>query len=396
MCYDTERVNTGRHSGVAFRIKQLLEKEMLDCPCRRHVYEIFLGTAFHIAVEFGAPTEQPTIKIFERFKKQYYEGQFDQNVYDTINGDKYFQSPNLSKREINDLVTFSTRILPTLTNSRNEYQELCKLVIILLTPAELCQYKIQAPGAYNRARFMNRIIYSIKIYLYRKQFDLDIHELTGIQQFILFILKCYLKPWLETPFIEKAPKNDIEMIQNTRKLAKIIPNIVDAVLKKVKNHLWYLSHINVAFAFFDDNVSNREKREMIQNLRRPSLSNPRADPNRRYIEDIIDLSKITLANSVSSKTKVFFKITGIAEDFLKIDPENWHESPCYLIAQKNIRDLVCVNDPAERSIALYQAVKDRSNNEVGKHNLVQVVEKSRSKFKKLRKMDILEAYAYAN
>lgn len=154
-----------------------------------------------------------------------------------------------------------------------------------------------------------------------------------------------------------------------------------------------MSDVNVAFALFDDQVSHENKRQIVRNLIKPRLSNPKTDPNRRNVENIADLKKITLSNCVTTRTKFFFRIIGASGEFFNVLPKNWDQDPSYINAKKIVNDLVCINDAAERNIALYQSVKDKANKEVQRQNLVQVVERSRSKFKKLRKMDVLEAYS---
>lgn len=54
---------------------------------------------------------------------------------------------------------------------------------------------IQAPEAYHCARWMAKLIYSLKIYLFRSQFKLTSKELRGLRQFSQFVVTVYLKAW---------------------------------------------------------------------------------------------------------------------------------------------------------------------------------------------------------
>lgn len=390
VCFDTEAVNSGRLNGVVIRLQRLMNKMLCPFACRHHIYEVFLGAAFDASVEFGVKSESPKIIIFENFAAQYSKPEFDKDDYSTVHDDRNFEAA-LGADKINDLVTFCRNILPKLTNSRNEYSELAKLVIILLSRKDDCELKINKPGAYTRARFMNRIIYSIKIYLYRNQIDLCPNDLKNIREFLLFSLKAYLKFWFETPIVSLAPNNDILFIKEVLALEPVIPQIVQEVLGKIINHLWYLSSINVALAFFDQNVSNKTKREMIKKLNVPVLSNPTHNPLRLIVADQNELKNISLAKLSTSKTKTFFEITGINCDFLDLDPKYWKDNEQFQNAQKEVNNLVCVNDPAERAIALYQRCKDHIIKDTGRSDLVQVVEKSQKVYKKLRRTDILDA-----
>lgn len=153
-CFDTEAVNSGRMNGVIVRLGRLLEKELIAFACRHHVYEVFLGIAFHISVERGLKSDSPKINIFEKFAEEYSRPNFDKLGYSTIQNDTYFKAM-CTREEIEDIVAICRNVLPKLTNSRNEYSELARLVIILLSPKNECQFKINKPGAYTRARYMN-------------------------------------------------------------------------------------------------------------------------------------------------------------------------------------------------------------------------------------------------
>jgi hypothetical protein len=45
-------------------------------------------------------------------------------------------------------------------------------------------------------------------------------------------------------------------------------NLSEVTLKKIINHLWYLSPESVGFAFFDDEISDNTKIKMIQALKK--------------------------------------------------------------------------------------------------------------------------------
>lgn len=160
---------------------------------------------------------------------------------------------------------------------------------------------------------MNRIIYSIKIYLFRNQTKVNAIELKNIRHFLYFVNKVYIKLWFQTPFTSSAPNNDLTFIRKTIALTSKIPTIVTA--EKNKNHLWYLNSVNAALGFFDDNVTIEMKREMVRHLDRPCLSNPHANSLRLVVDDIRAFEQITLPNLISIKTRSFFQQAGICADW---------------------------------------------------------------------------------
>ncbi|XP_074106837.1 uncharacterized protein LOC141532405 [Cotesia typhae] len=66
MCFDTTAVNTGIHHGTCKEIEKVLGKELIWLPCRHHIYEIILRSAFEV---YWPVSSGPNVPIFGRFKK---------------------------------------------------------------------------------------------------------------------------------------------------------------------------------------------------------------------------------------------------------------------------------------------------------------------------------------
>ena len=79
---------------------------------------------------------------------------------------------------------------------RDDYKELLQLALLFLgEPLTVADVYIHAPGAFHRARWMAKIIYCFKIFLFRAQFHLSLRELSDLREFNIFIMKIYLKTW---------------------------------------------------------------------------------------------------------------------------------------------------------------------------------------------------------
>ena len=108
-----------------------------------------------------------------------------------------------------------------------------------------------------------------------------------------------------------------------------------------------------------------------------------------------------LSDFVSKNTLLFFetllneKITGITKRFLKSDPGTWNKNDEYVSARNIVKNLLVVNDIAERGIALmtrYNAVL--THQEEQKQFLLQIMENHYKKlptnnFSKSRFIDYL-------
>lgn len=391
MCCDTENTNTGVGKGAAIFLEQFLKKELLLTPCRHHIFEIILAAVFVNTVEPKGLVFGPTIKIFEDFCKAFFDPEFVKTQYRGCRSDRFFKKL-ISDEELDRIRGFCRDQLLK-HNPRSDYVELLKLTLILvLKPEDSQGMNVQAPGSYNRARFMGRILYCIKIYLYRSQLVMEDSVLDSIRRFLVFFLKSYIENWFKAGIAISSPYNDLKMLKNISELREILPTSAEAALQKLLKHLWYLSETVVALSFFDDDVPNVIKEQMVARLEsRPIQGNPKRAQLTYSTREFID--HLSISEFVSSKTMRFFAITGINSEFLAIPPHEWKRNQIFQEARDAAKKMVVVNDCAERSIALYQNYRDRCKEEIQMASLIQVAEEERKIYKKMRKGDIIEQLA---
>ncbi|XP_074106832.1 uncharacterized protein LOC141532401 [Cotesia typhae] len=70
MCFDTTAVNTGIHNGTCKAIEKTLGRELIWLPCRHHIFEIILRSAFEV---YWPVSSGPNVPMFGRFKKSWDE-----------------------------------------------------------------------------------------------------------------------------------------------------------------------------------------------------------------------------------------------------------------------------------------------------------------------------------
>src|SRR6218665_2970575 len=100
----------------------------------------------------------------------------------------------------------------TAFHPRDDYRELLQLSLLFFGAEPNGDVHIQAPGACQRARWMAKLIYSLKIYLFRSQFRLTKHGLSSLGHFTTSVLKVYLKAWFTSPCAPSAPQNDLLLL----------------------------------------------------------------------------------------------------------------------------------------------------------------------------------------
>ena len=148
---------------------------------------------------------------------------------------------------------------------RDDYKELIELTLTVLgMPLTFIHWR--APGSIHRARWMAKLIYSKKIYLFHTQ---DVVKLTKkeklqLERLVHFGVLLYTKSWISTPQAPEAPAQDLQLWYDLKTYAQINPKIGTAARKVVENHLWCLSDELVGLALFSDNVSAEEKLAVVQ------------------------------------------------------------------------------------------------------------------------------------
>ena len=68
------------------------------------------------------------------------------------------------------------------------------------------------PGSLHRARWMAKLIYAIKIFLFYERFSLK-RKKNGLLQFLLFVTQVYFKVWFQTPQAVYEPRIDFQLLK---------------------------------------------------------------------------------------------------------------------------------------------------------------------------------------
>jgi hypothetical protein len=324
----------------------------------------------------------PNIKLFERFSASW--NHIDNSFYEPAMNDDSLSAELQAVRD--DLISFFRQHLQD-NHPRDDYRELLQLAMLFLGDEQSNGIHINTPGAYHRAHWMAKIIYSLKIYLFRSQFKLTASELSGLKQFNMFVVRLYLKAWYTCTLPTCAPRNDLQLLKDLVAYRKVSKSIANAALQTFLCHLWYLSESLVGLAFFDSEVSVMDKAEMVAALSKEGEDNPLP----RVTLDEQRISETRLADFVNQGTKKFFDSLNISQNFLLHDPNLWNSNDEYVTAQTKLKKLKVVNDAAERGVALIQSFNSvLTNQEEQKQFLLQVVESHRQKFPEPKKSVIVQ------
>jgi hypothetical protein len=241
MCFDTTSVNTGLKSGVCIRLEGLLNRQLLWLACRHHMMELILAKVFSLC--FGS-SKSPDIPILKRFRSS----------WSKVNCDDYkvmvFDNSTVS------FVASATEFFTEFTNYdllvRDDYREVLELTMLVIgVSPERVHWR--APGPVHHARWMAKLIYALKMYLFRHQrnaFALTAREQQQLQRFVQFGVLIYAQVWLQAPLAIEAPGLDLGLWKCLERYKAVDNNLASTAQKVLENHLWYLSHELVGLALF--------------------------------------------------------------------------------------------------------------------------------------------------
>lgn len=116
----------------------------------------------------------PEILLFKRFKEQWWF--IGPDNFQPAVTDSYVE--NLVATSRDDIISFATKHLEV-HQPRDDYQEFLELSLIFLGSSPKRGIHFQAPGAMHRARWLAKVLYSIKIWLFREQFKMTAVEQKG-------------------------------------------------------------------------------------------------------------------------------------------------------------------------------------------------------------------------
>jgi hypothetical protein len=150
----------------------------------------------------------PTIPIFDEFQKKW--PTIDQKKISPLE-DRVLSEP-FGKRLMKETIVF-LKAVQEKKQIRDDYQELVDLAHICLgvEPGGRRDYQFKFPGANHRARWMSKILYTFKIYLFRKQFLQQRSEQLKMKKMSIFFALVYVPAWMSCSSAADAPSNDLSL-----------------------------------------------------------------------------------------------------------------------------------------------------------------------------------------
>jgi len=378
ICFDTTSSNTGRLSGACVILQQLLGRSLLHLACRHHILELIAGAAF---TESLGASSAPEILLFKRFQTNW---KFvDQDRFENSTTDPVTESLLADVKE--ELIDFLQMAL-TQIQPREDYRELVELALIFLGKTPSRGIRFAAPGPMHQARWMSKVIYTFKVWMFRSQFRLTAREVRGLRDLCVFFAKLYVRSWMTAPVAATAPQNDLSLLQSLLAYEGIHAGISKATSRKLGGHLWYLSEELVGLSFFDNNVVPEIKDRMVSAMEDIDGDE---DPPKRIDVTLNMLGDKSVADFTTKNTRSLFHKLSLPQGFLQIPASEWETNEEYQAARETVKMLAVTNDHAERGVALVQGcLGHMSKDEDQLQCLLQVVADHRKRFPQALKRNL--------
>lgn len=361
---DTTATNTGCKGGVCKLLQELIGRELIWFPCRHHVAELVLGSVIQ---PWEGSSTGPDVQLFDSFKRKWDKGEI---VKDKFNS--YFEGRKPSdkkSKQIQNLFSVSIKFIEAELGKkkqiRDDYQEL--LILARAFHGKEANLNIKKPGCTSRARWMQKAIYCLKMYLFRKQKSAAIHEVQLLENICLFIVFVYIPYWYDCTTALHTLQNDLDFIKSIKDFKNIDEKISAVAFDKFAghkggSHLWYMGYHLSALGFFDDRISTNDKRKMVEQLRK---DNPSAtEYNKRRFPFLEKEKNYEIIDFISKTTLEFFDIMKLDKSFFEKDPADWENDESYQKSKEAISYLHVVNDAGERALSNIKKITARKEEKI--------------------------------
>lgn len=284
-----------------------------------------------------------------------------------------------------------------MSQPRDDYRELLLLCLVFLDSFSEENFSFKRPGAMHHARWMSKAIYSLKIFLFRHQFNLLAQEEKNLRRICIFVISFYIRVWYNSTSAIQAPNNDLEFMKNLIHSKNVDPPVLQRACQKMIEHLWYLNEELVILSLFDSNVSVDVKKKIVMAIKNRESSSPmrqRYEVTEKNLESLLqkDLSEFVSKNSVE-----LFSKFDLPCDFLEDDVSTWCSNDSYKECLEHFNTLKVTNDVAERGVALIEEYNNwLTKDEEQLQYLLQVVREHRLRYPNYNKTTLQQDQFNAN
>ena len=413
ICYDTAATNTGWRNGIGVQFDRLIGRTLVKFSCRHHSHERVINDVY---LAFFKSSPAPEVEGSKVFQTACATLKIDQLRPSPGTDDEELAFSSRFLLLANSKGPVLNRLLDG-DFARQDYKEMIELSLWFLGEFKGdMSYKLKPGTAVSEARWMGKIIYRLKKFLLRDVLPLKELELEKTRQFLLFAMEFYVVKFIESPLSIEAARNDIEWLKELHQAIDISDydkdadqplqkpgrkkkdddesssNVVEAIqpartpgrkkkevlfeiqledqlsnlpnrsqlakiaIDKLMYHLWFLHDKAMGFAFFDETISEDERNLMAAKINIEDSPKFGWGTNKLELK-YKDIASIRPSHFISKNTKEFFTDLKLSLSFLSQPASSWPTLQSYIDGKNYVRNVLVVNDAAERAVRLVQDYK---------------------------------------
>ena len=369
-CYDTTASNSGHQNGAHFRIERNVGHAILELECRKHVHEVHVTHA-NKAI-FGL-TKGPQKAHYKDFKTAWSSLKLDTTSLKLFDWEKYSEQKFLTCRAKQSL-EWAEDNLQNNTFPRDDYKELNELIVVYLGGEVHGGFVPKCKGAMHDARFMADSIYLLSMELFFNEYIMKSSMADKVQKMAVFVAIWHAPNFLKCSLAAAAPSNDLQYFYDMQDLFDVedpdMSRIGAYVSDSIQRHTSYLKAPQVIFALFNEKLEPTERQTLAAAL--AAIPRPDSSPDHFRPGKLADIPlvcsmkecvgsslciddsdlpfpKKTLASFVGVKSYLLFNLLHIEDlSWLEAPVALWDCFPSYSVSKNFVKDLVVVNDGAER------------------------------------------------
>ena len=386
--FDTTADNTGKHKGLIIRLEKWIGSACWWSACPHHHYELHVKKLARLIYGESTSPDEQLYKKFQGYWNKLIENGINYENLELFSWEEV--QGTFLEEQVWEVLIFCKACLEANVFPREDYKELCSLVVVWLAgPEAVDGFSFQYPGAFHHARFMMQAIYSLKIRLLSNQVDiLSREEKDQIKVMAEFVGLFHSFWFLKCPVASSSPFLQLQSIMQMKRYGEHRPDISDLVLGSMKNHLWHITEQSVITALVDEDLPTAERKSLALAL----FNTPRPDsflPEQPQFPDIFKEEfhpqRLWLSGQLPPLHKfvgpkswlLFYKLQlgQVDCEWLQLDPAVWPLISGFQSFKSFVSKTTIVNDPAERGVALAADFRGSFQDEnIYQSNLVAVAE----------------------
>ena len=404
MCWDTTATNTGPDLGSATLFESMMMRAILWIACRHHMGELHVK---HPDIRIRViNTKAPEDIMFKRF----------QAVFQSLPPCNYrfYKWPDNLQQPRDFLTTRAFEVLEwctlkmqqgTFNNQRDDYRELCELVVVYLggqivrkrkdDTLEHLDFVMKHPGAFHHVRFLAKALYLIKMSMLAHILPEDVlpsDRRDRVDRMAKFIVLFHAKYFLQAFLPAAAPRLDLQYWMDMIEFQGNDPDIATEVQQSILRHLWYLTEELIVLSLFDCELAPEIRTDLALTL----LSHPKplffAPQKPKFPDHQLLLNNPKIQDFVGPRSWLLFHLLDMTDHlWLNLPCEEWTLNIQYQEIENIVLDLAVTNDTAERAVKKVTDYANSANDGGQRGKIVEVAAWHHSKMSAYTKDDLENA-----